>query len=329
VKKEHEMKAIRTDFEGVETVTVAEVPDPQIGAEEIEVEVKATALNRADVLQVCGFYPAPEGVVPDIPGLEYAGVVRARGSHATRFQVGDRVFGLVPGGAFAERLSVHQLEAMPIPEPLDFVHAAAVPEAFMTAWDALQQARVKRGDWVLIHAAASGVGCAAIQLVRALEAKSIGTSRTHTKLDAVKPLGLNQALLLADVFADDVKRLSGGGVQAVIDLIGGPSLAESVESMASGGTLVLVGLVAGPMAELPLRTLLRNRLTIVGTAMRSRSHQEKASLAAAFSAAVVPWLVGQKIKPVVDAVVPYTQAAQALGRLAANETIGKIVMTFP
>ncbi len=322
------MKAIRTDFEGPETVTVADVPNPQMGPEDIEVEVKATALNRADVLQVCGFYPAPAGVVPDIPGLEYAGVVRARGPKATRFQVGDRVFGLVPGAAFAERLAVHQLEAMLIPEQLDFVNAAAVPEAFMTAWDALQQARVKRGDWVLIHAAASGVGCAAIQLVRALEAKSIGTSRTAAKLDAVRPLGLNQALPLADAFADDVKRLSNGGVQAVVDLIGGPSMAESVESMASGATLVLVGLVAGPVAELPLRTLLRNRLTIVGTAMRSRSHQEKASLAGAFSASVVPWFVSHKIKPVVDAVVPYTQASQALSRLASNDTIGKIVMTF-
>ncbi len=321
------MKAICTAFDGIDDVTWTEVEAPHAGEFEVEVEVKATALNRADLLQVCGLYPAPEGVVANIPGLEYAGEVVACGKRVTKHRVGARVFGLVAGGAFAQRLVTHEDEAMAIPDGLDFVKAAAVPEAFLTAWDALSQAKVAPSEWVLIHAVASGVGTAAVQLVKQLGAKSIGTSRTAKKLDGVRPLGLDVGLALGESFAEEVRSLSNGGVNAVVDLIGGEAFAETLESMAFQGRLILVGLVAGPSAQVPLRSILRNRLSIVGTAMRTRKKAEKAELARDFSARVLPWFSSGLLKPVIDDVMPIEKTAAAMARMASNETIGKLVLT--
>jgi NADPH:quinone reductase len=321
------MKALVTGFGGVDDVSWVQVDDVTCRDFELEVEVRATALNRADLLQVCGRYPAPAGVVQNIPGLEYAGYVVRRGALVTKYDVGARVFGLVPGGAFAERLVVHQDEAMAIPDNFDFVKAAAVPEAFITAWDALAQAKVKANEWVLIHAVASGVGTAAVQLVKALGAQVIGTSRSLTKIDIVKSLGLEHGLALSASFASEVQKRSGGGVDVALDLIGGAAFGETLASLKPRGRLVLIGLVAGAEANVPLRTVLGRRLSIFVTVMRTRDHEERVAVTNDFVAAVMPWLRDEIVRPHVDDVMAIADAPRAFCRLAANDTVGKLVLT--
>lgn len=327
------MRAARTvSLTGPEGLRIEDVPSPAPGPDEVRVRVKATALNRADLLQTMGLYPAPAGVPADIPGLEYAGEVAAVGARVTRWKVGDRVMGLVAGGAWAEELVTHEREALAIPDGLSFADAAAIPEAFTTAWDALVlQGGLRVGSTALIHAVASGVGTAALQLVHAFGARAIGTGRNAQKLERAKALGLEHAILVskdAPAFAAEVKRRCGGGVDVVLDLVGGDWLPESLDALAPQGTLMLVGLVAGASAEVPLRTVLGKRLTVKGTTLRARALEEKIAVARAFERQVVPLFASGRLKPVVDAVLPMTELQPALARLAANDTFGKLVLTW-
>ena len=235
------MRAVRLkQLTGPDGLVIEEVDPPVPGPNQIRVQVKATALNRADLLQTMGLYPAPPGVPADIPGLEYAGLVDSVGVGVTRWQVGDRVMGLVAGGAWAEQLVTHEREALHVPGQLSFEKAAAIPEAFITAFDALTlQAGMRAGQTVLIHAVASGVGTAALQWAKAIGAKAIGTSRTASKLSRVKLLGLDVGLLVdrnAPKFASQVK------ADLALELVGGNYLPETIEAMNVGGTVMLVGL---------------------------------------------------------------------------------------
>ena len=308
------MKAARIEeFDGPGGLMIEDVEAPSPEAGQIRVQVKATALTRADLLQTMGMYPAPPGVRPDIPGIEYAGVVESLGAGVTSWKVGDRVMGLVAGGAWAEQLVTHAREAIPIPPNLDFAHAAAVPEAFITAFDAMTlQAQLRSGQTVLIHAVGSGVGTAALQWGKAVGAKTIGTARTASKLERCKALGLDVAVL-ADgsnpKFAAEVK------ADVALDLVGGSYFPETVEAMAFGGTIMLVGLTAGITAEVNLRTLLSNRLKVIGTTLRSRTLDQKIAVAEAFAAQVWPHLASGQIQPVVGSVVPLAQIQDALGVL--------------
>ncbi|MEW5739076.1 MAG: NAD(P)H-quinone oxidoreductase [Myxococcota bacterium] len=325
------MRTARTfELSGPEGLRVEDVPPPAPGPDEIRVKVKATALNRADLLQTMGLYPAPPGVPADIPGLEYAGEVAEVGARVTRWKVGDRVMGLVGGGAWAEELTTHEREALPIPAGLSFSDAAAIPEAFTTAWDALVlQGKMSVGSQVLIHAVASGVGTAALQLCRAYGAHAIGTGRSERKLERAKALGLPRALLVkGPPFADEVKALSAGGVDVALDLVGGDWVPETLDALKPGGTLMLVGLVAGASADVPLRTVLGKRLRIQGTTLRARAVEEKISVARQFEQRVVPLFSTGQLKPVVDAVLPMSELKSALARLASNDTFGKLVLTW-
>jgi putative PIG3 family NAD(P)H quinone oxidoreductase len=307
---------------GPEVLELRDVPSPEPGVEQVRVRVRATALNRADLLQRLGQYPAPPGVPADIPGLEVAGEVDALGPSAGRFKVGERVFGLVGGGGYAEHVVLHERTLTRIPERLDWVQAAAVPEAFMTAHDALfRLGGLRPGGRVLIHAVASGVGLAAVQLAAAVHATSFGTSRTPAKLARASELGLTHAL------APEGFERAAAGVDVVIDFVGGPYLARNLEALAPCGRLVVVGLLGGRKEPLDLGLVLQKRLTIVGTALRSRPLEEKIAVTRTFEAEVVPLLATGVVRPVVDRVFPIGDVRQAHELLQSNATFGKVVLT--
>ncbi|HLL53710.1 MAG TPA: NAD(P)H-quinone oxidoreductase [Myxococcaceae bacterium] len=328
------MKAVRiTRPGGPEVLQVEEVAAPEPGPSELLVAVRASALNRADLLQTAGHYPAPPDVAQDIPGLEYAGEVVAVGPRVRRFRVGDRVMGLVGGGAFAEQLVTHEREALPIPPDLDFARAAAVPEAFITAFDALVQAGLRPSEHVLIHAVTSGVGSAGVQLAKAFGANVIGTGRSAEKLARCKAeLGLAGSVRVESkppAFAQEVRTLTGGhGVDVVLDLVGGAYLPETLSAAATQARIVLVGLLAGRAEKLDLSVLLSKRLRLFGTVLRSRPIEEKIALARDFERQVLPLFSEGRIKPVVDAFFPMYQIQQACERMAQNVPLGKVVLTW-
>lgn len=329
------MKAVRiTDQGGPEVLKIEDVPDPVPGPTELLVDVRAAALNRADLLQAMGMYPAPPDAPQDIPGLEYAGEVRAVGARVRRFKVGDRVMGIVGGGAFAQQIVTHEREAIAVPANLDFAKAAAIPEAFFTAFDALVlQGEMRASENVLVHAAASGVGTAGVQLAAALGANVFGTSRSADKLERCKSeLGLHTAIAVTDdppSFADRVNAATGKrGVDLVLDLVGGSYLPETARAAAYRGRIILVGLLAGPSAELPLGMLLSKRLRVFGTTLRSRPLEEKIAVAQAFERQLLPMFATGRLKPVVDKVFPMQEIQQAALRMAENASFGKVVLQW-
>ena len=316
---------------GVEKLALEERPVRAPGAGEVAIEVAACGLNRADILQRRGLYPAPAGAPPDIPGLEYAGTVAAVGDGVTEVTVGARVMGIVGGGAMATNLIVKARELVRVPDELTLEQAAAIPEVFMTAYDALMvQAGVGLGTRVLIHAVASGVGTAAVQLARVAGATTIGSSRTERKLARCAELGVapDRAVHVRDgSFAAAVKA-AGGPVDVVLDLVGGAYLCDNLQVLSSRGWIIVVGLVGGISANLPLGVLLNKRARIVGTVLRSRAPEEKAALAQAFAHDVVPLLADGRLRPIVDAVLPMDDIAEAHRRMEANDTLGKLVLRW-
>jgi NADPH:quinone reductase len=329
------MKAVViTRFGGPEVLEIQEVPKPQPGPEEVLVGVRSTALNRADLLQRLGRYPAPTGAPQNIPGLEFAGEVVDSGTNAHRWHKGDRVMGIVSGGAHAEFVTGHQDAVIAVPPNIEWSAAGAVPEVFITAHDALQQAGFKAGENVLVHAVGSGVGLAATQLVRALGGHAFGTSRTPDKIERAKPFGLESgyavpepsALRGLSAFAE---RVTGGdGFDVVLDLNGGPYFAASLEAMALRGRIILIGGVAGGKADVDLYQILRKRLHVIGTVLRARSLQEKIAITTAFAREVGPLLAERIIQPVIDSVLPLEKIQDAHRRLESNETFGKVVLTM-
>jgi putative PIG3 family NAD(P)H quinone oxidoreductase len=316
---------------GPEVLELRELPDPLPGPGEIRVKVHATALNRADLLQRRGLYPAPPDSPADIPGLEFAGVVEVLGPRASRFKVGDKVMGVVGGGAYAERLVLHERAAVRSPAGMDLTQAAAIPEAYFTAFDALiLQAGLRSGERLLIHAVGSGVGTAAVQVARLIGARTLGTARSEEKLRKAQRLGLETAIVAREPkFAEEVKKATGGaGVDVVLDLVGGAYLEENVRALAPRGRQVVVGLVAGTSAPLNLGALLAKRLEIRGTVLRSRPLEEKIAVAQAFERQILPALDSGALRPVVDEVMPMAEVQQAHRRMESNETFGKLVLVW-
>ena len=314
-----------------EVLEEQERPLPEPGAGQIRVRVRGSALNRADLLQRRGGYPAPQGAPADIPGLEYAGEVEALGAGATLWPVGTRVMGIVAGGGHAEFLCVHEREAMPVPDELSWDEASAIPEVFLTAYDALfRQGRLRLGERLLIHAVASGVGTAAVQLAASAGATVLGTSRSTGKLQRAVELGLDVPIDASDgEWAARVERATGEtGVDVVLDLVGGSYLADSLRVMAPRGRLMLVGLTAGSRAEVNLDVVLRKRLTITGTVLRSRPLEEKIALARDFSAAVLPALAARRVRAVIDRAFPFGDIREAHRFLESNESFGKVVLRW-
>ena len=316
---------------GPEVLEVHERPTPIPRAGEILVRVRGTAVNRADLLQRQGLYPAPPGAPADIPGLEYAGEVAAIGTGATRWKEGDRVFGITGGGAYAEFVTVDAETAARIPDGLDWKEASAVPEAFITAHDALVvQAHVQRGESVLIHAVGSGVGLASAQVAAAWGAKPFGTARTAEKVAKAKEYGLADGL----VIDNDVEAIvpacerwtSGKGIDVTLDLVGGDYLGASIRASAPRGRIMLIGTVAGRQSTIPTGMVLGKRLTLRGTVLRARSLEEKRVVTAAFAADVVPLFESGALRPAIDSVFELSEAGAAHERVAGNASFGKVVL---
>jgi putative PIG3 family NAD(P)H quinone oxidoreductase len=290
------------------------------------VRVAASGLNRADILQRRGLYPAPPGWPADVPGLEYAGQVDELGPGVTRWRRGDAVMGLVGGGAHAEYVVVHQDEAIDVPSGLTFQGAAAIPEAFLTAWDALVvRGRLQEGERVLIHAVGSGVGTAAVQLARQLGATSVGTSRSPEKLRRAAELGLDEAI---DTRGTGFQEQLSAPVNVILDVLGGPALADNLEALAPRGRLVLLGFLQGSKAELSLEPMLRKRLEVIGSVMRSRLLEERILLVAEFSERVLPWFSSGRLEGVVSQVYSMADIAAAHAEMERDENFGKIVLAW-
>ena len=327
------MKAIYIkEFGGAENLEFREVPDPPApGAGQVLIRVRAAGLNRADIMQRLGKYPPPPGFSPNIPGLEFAGEIEAIGDDVRDRKKGDRVFGITSGEAQAEYLLVEESLAAPIPDNLSFTEAAAVPEVFITAHDAVfTQCGLKAGEWLLIHAVGSGVGLAGLQLAKANGAKVIGTSRTADKLDRCSDLGLDVPMLtvepkFADAVMDDTDR---AGANVILDLVGGPYFPESLNALAVKGRMILVGLTAGRSANFELGKALFKRATIIGTVLRGRSTEEKATAVQKFVDEVIPLLASGAVKPNVDRVFPAAEVVEAHRYLESNESFGKVILEF-
>jgi putative PIG3 family NAD(P)H quinone oxidoreductase len=316
---------------GPEVLVMSDVAEPVPGPGQIRVRVHATAVNRADLLQRAGSYPAPAGAPRDIPGLEYAGIVDAIGSNAQRWTVGERVMGLVGGGAYAEYIVTHEDEAVRVPTPLSLEEAAAVPEAFITAHDALfTRMQLQRDESLLIHAVGSGVGTAALQLAKAAGAFVVGTQRSAWKLERATALGLDIAIdvTTADFVGVVMRHTDGRGVHGILDLVGGDYLARNLRATRELGRIIVVGLVAGARGELDMRLLLQRRATIIGTVLRARSLVEKIDAARAFERDVAPLIEAGIVKPIIDAVLPLEDAARAHEIVEANSNYGKVVLTM-
>jgi NADPH2:quinone reductase len=326
------MKAVIITRPGPSDVLeIQERPVPEPGLGQIRVRVQASALNRADILQRMGNYPVPAGVAADISGMEYAGVVDALGPGATMWQTGDRVMGVIGGAGHAEFLCVHEREAIRAPQRLSWEEIGAIPEVFLTAYDALfNRLRVGVGERVLIHAVGSGVGTAALQLARISGATVIGTARSADKLERARLLGLHVPVDSSggDWAATVESTVGKDRVNAIVDLVGGNYLDGNLRVLAPLGRIVVVGLTAGASAEFAMNVLLRKRLTIVGTVLRARPLEEKIALASEFSARVTPLFDEGRLRPVIDRVFPFGEIREAHELMESNQTFGKIVLRW-
>jgi NADPH2:quinone reductase len=316
---------------GPEVLEVQERPMPVPAPNEILVSVKASALNRADLSQREGNYPAPPGAPPDILGMEFAGEVAGVGTDVVAWQPGDRVFGIVGGGGNAEYLVTDAQSVARIPDRLSWTDAAAIPEVFITAHDALfTQAALQRDERVLIHAVGSGVGLAATQLVRAYGAIPFGTARSSDKVERAREFGLKDGIVVADdvsvITAAADALTQGKGFEVTLDLLGGAYLVASIQAAARRGRIMLIGTIAGRTATVPLGMILVKRLQLRGTVLRARSIEEKRAATAAFARDVLPLLASGTVLPTVDRVYALDEIRAAHGRMASNATFGKVVL---
>jgi len=318
-------------FGGPEVLEIREVPRPKVGDDQVLVRVRASALNRADLLQRQGKYPPPPGCPVEIPGMEFAGEVAEVGAAVRLWKVGQRVFGLLGGAGQAEYIATHELLLAEIPANLNWAEAAAIPEVFITAHDALWvQTRLRPGETVLINAVGSGVGLAAVQVARAIQAVPFGTSRTPDKIDEARKYGLEAGLVVReslDELVTSAEKWTGGkGINVMIDLVGGPYINAAQKLLAPKGRLILVGTVGGAKADLEVRYVMSKRLEIRGTVLRARSFDEKAAVTRAFATEVVPLLASGVLRPTIDSKFPLAEIGKAHARLESNETVGKVVI---
>lgn len=313
---------------GNEVVELVERPDPVPGTQDVLVRVRFAGLNPADVIQRAGRYPPPPGAPEDVPGLEVAGTVEACGDGVTAWAPGDRVFGLVAGGGLADRVSVHERCVTRVPEALDEREAAAVPEAFITAHDAVAvQAGLRPGEVLLVHGAAGGVGSAACQIGVSMGARVLGTVRSHAAREAIEALGA-EAVDDEGFAAAVLERTDGRGADVVLELVGAPHFPGNVEALAAKGRIVIVGVGAGQEVSVPLLVLMGKRATLRGTVLRARPLEEKGVVVRSFEREVVPALASGRMRPLVDSVYPAEEVRAAFDRLEGRGKLGKVLIEF-
>lgn len=319
---------VLTEFGGPEVLKISEVLAPTPGPDEVLVNVAATALNRADVLQRKGFYPNPFPTEHDIPGMEFSGTVAAVGQRVKSWRVGDEVMGIVSGGAYAEQLVIHERQAMRVPRGVSLVDAAGIPEVFITAWDGLVlQGGLTSGRWALVHAVASGVGTAAIQVCHSIGARIIGTC-SSAKVEQVRAIGADVVVDYSkDDFVERVREATGGrGVDVVLDPVGGDYLDRNVASLAVKGRIVQIGVMAGA-GSFNVGALLPKRASLIGTVLRSRPLEEKIAVSQQFATEMLPLFDSGALKPVIDKRFTLEQIAEAHAYLESNANVGKVVIS--
>ena len=314
-------------YGGPEVLTIEDVPAPVPGPDEVLVDVAATALNRADLLQRMGLYPDPRRMRPEIPGLEFAGTVSAVGARVSMWSPGDHVMGIEAGGGYAEQIATHERQLLAVPTSIDLVDAAAIPEVFLTAWDALVvQGGLTSGRWALVHAGASGVGTASIQIAKAIGAR-IAVTCSAGKAAACTDLGADLVVERSphDWLAD-VRGSVPQGFDVVLDVIGGEEVDRNLQAVAMKGTIVQVGLMGGGSTMVNVGLLLAKRATWVGTTLRARPLEEKVAVTRRFAAEVLPLFDSGALRPVIDSVHAFDDIAAAQELMAANANTGKIVL---
>jgi len=314
---------------GPDVLQFEDVSSPVIGEQDILVTVAATALNRADLLQRMGFYPNPFPSGPEIPGLEFAGIVAAIGEKVTAWSVGDQVMGITSGGAYAEQLAIHERQAMAVPSGISLYDAAGIPEVFITAWDALVvQGGLTSGRWAMVHAGASGVGTAAIQICKAIGARIVVTC-SGGKVEACRALGADVVVDYGtqDFVAEVATATGGAGVDVILDVIGGDYVERNIASLAVKGHIIQVGVMAGKPVPFNVGLLLGKRASITGTVLRARPLEEKIAISQRFASEMLPLFSTGQLKPVIDSVYALADIASAHEYMASNGNVGKIVIT--
>ena len=315
---------------GPDVLQFEDVASPVIGEQDILVTVAATALNRADLLQRMGFYPNPFPSGPEIPGLEFAGTVAAIGDKVTVWAVGDHVMGITSGGAYAEQLAIHERQAMAVPSGMSLHDAAGIPEVFITAWDALVvQGGLTSGRWAMVHAGASGVGTAAIQICKAIGARIVVTC-SGGKVEACRSLGADVVVDYGtqDFVAEVATATAGKGVDVILDVIGGDYVERNVASLAVKGHIIQVGVMAGKPVSFNVGLLLGKRASITGTVLRARPLEEKIAISQRFAAEMLPLFDSGHLKPVIDSTYAFADIASAHEYMATNGNVGKIVISI-
>ena len=315
---------------GPDVLQFEDVASPVIGEQDILVTVAATALNRADLLQRMGFYPNPFPSGPEIPGLEFAGTVAAIGDKVTVWAVGDLVMGITSGGAYAEQLAIHERQAMAVPSGMSLHDAAGIPEVFITAWDALVvQGGLTSGRWAMVHAGASGVGTAAIQICKAIGARIVVTC-SGGKVNACRALGADVVVDYGTQdFVTEVAAATGGaGVDVILDVIGGDYVERNIASLAVKGHIIQVGVMAGKPVPFNVGLLLGKRASITGTVLRARPLEEKIAISQRFAAEMLPLFSTGQLKPVIDSTYAFADIASAHEYMATNGNVGKIVISI-
>jgi len=310
-----------------EVLTLREVPDPEPGPEEVVVDIVATALNRADLLQRRGFYPGPP-MDHEIPGMELSGRVSAIGERATLWSLGDEVMGIVGGGAYAERIAVHERQLMAVPDAVGVADGAAIPEVWITAFDALvAQGGLTSGRTALVHAGGSGVGTAAIQIAKAIGARIIVTASAG-KLARCLELGADAAIDYAvdDFVAATVEFTGGRGADVVLDVIGGDYVDRDIAAVAIGGRIIQVGVMGGGVTSVNVGMLLPKRAALIGTVLRARPLEEKIAITRRFADEILPLFDRGVLHPVIDRRYPLADIAEAHAAMEANENVGKILI---
>ena len=312
---------------GPEVLEIHDVETPEPVGEQVRVRVRASGINRADLLQRAGGYPAPPGSPSNIPGLEFAGEVDAIGPQVRMWKPGQRVMGLAGGGAQAEYILSHEGLLVEIPQKLDFVQAAGIPEVFMTAHDALfTQAGLQMGERVLIHAVGSGVGTAAIQLAHVAGAMTFGTSRTPLKLERARELGLDVGLSDQNFDSEVIRLTNGEGVHVVIDFIGAPYMEQNLLALTMWGRMVFLATMGGVQANVNLGQLMGKRISMRGVTLRTRTLEEKLAVTRRFATSVLPLLERGKVKPIIEHVYPLEKIAEAHRVMGENRNFGKLVV---
>lgn len=312
---------------GPEVLTLAEVPDPTPGPGEVLVEIVSSALNRADLLQRMGLYPGPPAV-HEIPGLEFAGRVVATGEGALLWPEGAPVMGITNGGGYAQRIAIHERQVMAVPEALSLDHAGGLPEVFITAWDALvRQGGLTSGRWALVHAGASGVGTAAIQIAKVIGARIVVTASAG-KHSVCRSLGADVVIDYAseDFVEAVLSATSGCGVDVVLDVIGGDYLPRNIASLRVGGRVIQVGVMAGSAVPFNVGSLMPRRAALIGTTLRARPLEEKIAVTREFAAQMLPHVASGAMAPVIDSHYGLAEVAAAHERMAANLNAGKIIL---